>query len=551
MVFALIHPFFPLSPLLLALSLSAPSPTHLLPPRPSSPCSRRPPGTPLVTLTALLLTGLLSCFSLLFPQPPFPHPLPRCSRHHLWHQGGLYRTATHRSSVSPSPAPPPSLLFSPLLPFPSLSPHAVGTILGTLVAFAALPLSSLSPPFPLTPSFPSSRHPPLHRFSPRAVGTIFRTLVVFAALPLLGTIFGTLVAFAALPLRSLGGDGWKIAAALMGRHIGGAVNYVAVTAALQASPLVMTAALAAASLLCALHSHPIPIPLFPTSPFPRFSNFPLPHVLPPTSPLPFFPPTPPSCQLRRRDRQRRYRHHRAVNYVAVTEALQASPSVVTAALAADNLLCALHFTTLFAIAASIPAEGEGKTESSASGAGDAAAAAAAAADAAAAAAAAADTQASTSQVCVLKTDSSSSGSRQPAVCAPLHNPPRPRCKHPVLACSTVLMLALQSISPPLHPSVSPTPSIQPSFEPSFDVSAAATALALAASLCWLGSSLAKRLAFVGGTIPCVTALVLAFATVTPSLAAPLVVPGEKMAALMLQVFFASIGANGNLSAILS
>ncbi|CAI5516954.1 unnamed protein product, partial [Closterium sp. Naga37s-1] len=194
-----------------------------------------------------------------------------------------------------------------------------------------------------------------------------------------GTIFGTLMAFAALPLRSLGGDGWKIAAALMGRHIGGAVNYV-----------------------------------------------------------------------------------------AVTEALQASPSVVTAALAADNLLCALHFTTLFAIAASIPAEGEGETESS--GASDAAAAA--------------DTQASTSQ-------------------------------------------------------------------PPFDVSAAATALALAASLCWLGSSLAKRLAFVGGTIPCVTALVLAFATVTPHLAAPLVVPGEKMAALMLQVFFASIGANGNLSAFFS
>ncbi|CAI5965688.1 unnamed protein product [Closterium sp. NIES-64] len=386
--------------------------------------------------------------SLLPPLPSPPRPLPFCPLPH---------------SPPPSPPllpmqsappwyPPVGTIFGTKVAFTAL-PLTVGTILGTLVAFAALPLSSLSPPFPLTPSFPSSRHPPLHRFSP------------------LGTIFGTLVAFAALPLRSLGGDGWKIAAALMGRHIGGAVNYVAVTAALQASPLVMTAALAAASLLCALHSHPIPIPLFPTSPFPRFSNFPLPHVLPPTSPLPFFPPTPPSCQL-------------PVNYVAVTEALQASPSVVTAALAADNLLCALHFTTLFAIAASIPAEGEGKTESSASGAGDAAAAAAAAADAAAAAAAAADTQASTSQ-------------------------------------------------------------------PSFDVSAAATALALAASLCWLGSSLAKRLAFVGGTIPCVTALVLAFATVTPSLAAPLVVPGEKMAALMLQVFFASIGANGNLSAILS
>ncbi|CAI5959999.1 unnamed protein product [Closterium sp. NIES-64] len=373
--------------------------------------------------------------------------------------------------------PPVGTIFGTKVAFTAL-PLTVGTILGTLVAFAALPLSSLSPPFPLTPSFPSSRHPPLHRFSP------------------LGTIFGTLVAFAALPLRSLGGDGWKIAAALMGRHIGGAVNYVAVTAALQASPLVMTAALAAASLLCALHSHPIPIPLFPhfsISPLLQFPTSPRP---PPHFPSPFFfhPPLPAVNYVEETDRgatgitvvKASLAPHNllSVNYVAVTEALQASPSVVTAALAADNLLCALHFTTLFAIAASIPAEGEGKTESSASGAGDAAAAAAAAADAAAAAAAAADTQASTSQ-------------------------------------------------------------------PSFDVSAAATALALAASLCWLGSSLAKRLAFVGGTIPCVTALVLAFATVTPSLAAPLVVPGEKMAALMLQVFFASIGANGNLSAILS
>ena len=52
----------------------------------------------------------------------------------------------------------------------------------------------------------------------------------------------------------------------------------------------------------------------------------------------------------------------AVNYVAVTDALAASPSVVTAALAADNLLCALYFPTLFALAANIGPEGrEGET----------------------------------------------------------------------------------------------------------------------------------------------------------------------------------------------
>ena len=52
----------------------------------------------------------------------------------------------------------------------------------------------------------------------------------------------------------------------------------------------------------------------------------------------------------------------AVNYVAVTDALAASPSVVTAALAADNLLCAVYFTSLFALAANIGPEGrEGET----------------------------------------------------------------------------------------------------------------------------------------------------------------------------------------------
>lgn len=35
------------------------------------------------------------------------------------------------------------------------------------------------------------------------------------------TTIGTVVAFLMVPMRSLGQDGWKIAAALMGRHIGG------------------------------------------------------------------------------------------------------------------------------------------------------------------------------------------------------------------------------------------------------------------------------------------------------------------------------------------
>ena len=39
------------------------------------------------------------------------------------------------------------------------------------------------------------------------------------------TVVGTLVAFTLLPMRALGSDSWKIAAALMGRHIGGGLYF--------------------------------------------------------------------------------------------------------------------------------------------------------------------------------------------------------------------------------------------------------------------------------------------------------------------------------------
>uniref|UniRef100_A0A7N2LH43 Uncharacterized protein n=1 Tax=Quercus lobata TaxID=97700 RepID=A0A7N2LH43_QUELO len=47
---------------------------------------------------------------------------------------------------------------------------------------------------------------------------------------------------------------------------------------------------------------------------------------------------------------------RAVNYVAISEALCVSPSVLAAGLAADNVICAVYFMTLFALASKIPPE---------------------------------------------------------------------------------------------------------------------------------------------------------------------------------------------------
>lgn len=37
----------------------------------------------------------------------------------------------------------------------------------------------------------------------------------------MATTIGTVVAYWMVPMRPLGREGWKIAAALMGRHIGG------------------------------------------------------------------------------------------------------------------------------------------------------------------------------------------------------------------------------------------------------------------------------------------------------------------------------------------
>ncbi|OMO71819.1 hypothetical protein COLO4_28011 [Corchorus olitorius] len=67
------------------------------------------------------------------------------------------------------------------------------------------------------------------------------------------TTVGTALAYLIVPMKALGQDSWKIAAALMGRHIGGAVNYVAIANALEVSPSVLAAGLAADNVICAVY----------------------------------------------------------------------------------------------------------------------------------------------------------------------------------------------------------------------------------------------------------------------------------------------------------
>lgn len=68
------------------------------------------------------------------------------------------------------------------------------------------------------------------------------------------TVAGSAVAMMAFPLgRYLGDEGWKVASALTARHIGGAVNYMAVSETLSISPSTFGAGLAADDLILTLY----------------------------------------------------------------------------------------------------------------------------------------------------------------------------------------------------------------------------------------------------------------------------------------------------------
>ncbi|XP_065869369.1 uncharacterized protein [Euphorbia lathyris] len=196
------------------------------------------------------------------------------------------------------------------------------------------------------------------------------TLLLAFVLGSVATTIGTLVAFWIVPMRSLGQDSWKIAAALMGRHIGGAVNYV-----------------------------------------------------------------------------------------AIANALDVSPSVLASGLAADNVICAVYFTTLFALASKIPAE----SLASSSDAG-------------------------------IETGSE------------LGN------KLPVLQIGT--------------------------------------ALAVSFAICKAGSYLTKYFGIQGGILPAVTAIVVILATTFPEQFNHLAPSGEAMALILMQVFFAVVGASGNIWSVI-
>ena len=78
----------------------------------------------------------------------------------------------------------------------------------------------------------------------------------------------------------------------------------------------------------------------------------------------------------------------------------------------------------------------------------------------------------------------------------------------------------------------------------------ATSIAVSAAIVACGSYIAKALDYSGGTITVVTAISVALATLAPGALQPLVSSGEALATILMQLFFASVGASGNIRTVL-
>lgn len=80
-----------------------------------------------------------------------------------------------------------------------------------------------------------------------------RSLLLAFVVSCISTVFGTILSYMIIPLSSLGSDGWKVASALMARHIGGAINFVAVSDTLGIKGTHISAAIAADNIVVALY----------------------------------------------------------------------------------------------------------------------------------------------------------------------------------------------------------------------------------------------------------------------------------------------------------
>lgn len=78
----------------------------------------------------------------------------------------------------------------------------------------------------------------------------------------------------------------------------------------------------------------------------------------------------------------------------------------------------------------------------------------------------------------------------------------------------------------------------------------ATAVGLACLICQMGSRGAQALGLPGAVIPVVTGITVTLATCVPGLLKPLVPSAEGIAAILMQIFFAAVGAAGSIRTVI-
>ncbi|KAJ0099099.1 hypothetical protein Patl1_20195 [Pistacia atlantica] len=166
----------------------------------------------------------------------------------------------------------------------------------------------------------------------------------------------------------------------------------------------------------------------------------------------------------------------SINYVAISEALGVSPSVLAAGVAADNVITAIYFMILFALASKIPPE----------------------------ASAASDVH----HLYHLMQTLTSIKTRNSLAGVEMDTESNSGGKTPVLQT--------------------------------------AMALAISFAICKTATYITKLFGIQGGNLPGVTAIVVLLATVFPKLFANLAPAGDTIALVLMQVFFAVVGASGSI-----
>lgn len=133
------------------------------------------------------------------------------------------------------------------------APLATMALSLTIANLGFIPFSS--PVYNFTNKYLVSLAVPLLLFDSdlRRVITDTGSLLIAFFVGSISTIIGTLVAYPLIPLKALGNDGWRVASALAARHIGGAINFVAVSETLRVEGSAISAAIAADNVVVALY----------------------------------------------------------------------------------------------------------------------------------------------------------------------------------------------------------------------------------------------------------------------------------------------------------